>query len=148
MAIQAEFAHRPDFISQASALQLFCQLLGGVVGISYVLFNIHLMIKYSPNGFFFRISGTIFGNVLSSKLNSYNGQIPSEVISAVKQSVTVIFTLPKELQAPIVEAYIHALDYTFLYGVPAMGAALFFALFVRNWNLKERGNIGADAGAA
>jgi MFS family permease len=34
MAIQAEYAHRPDFISQASSLQLFFQLLGGVVGIS------------------------------------------------------------------------------------------------------------------
>jgi MFS family permease len=38
MAVQSEFADQPGFISQASAVQICFQLLGAVVGISYVLY--------------------------------------------------------------------------------------------------------------
>lgn len=87
------------------------------------------------------MTGTIFGNVLSQRLTSHGGEISSEVISAVKQSISFVFTLPKEQQTPIIQAYIKALDYTFLFGVPALGAALFFSLFVRNWDLNERERV-------
>ena len=94
------------------------------------------------------MTGTIFGNVLSHKLASYGSQIPPGVVTAVKESVTVIFTLPQELQIPIIDAYISALRYTFLYMVPALCVALFCALFVRNWNVNERGKAITEANAA
>jgi hypothetical protein len=86
--------------------------------------------------------------VLSHKLASFGSLIPPEVVAAVKESVTVISTLPEELQIPIIDAYISALRYTFLYMVPALGVALFCALFVRNWNVNERGKSIAEHNAA
>jgi hypothetical protein len=65
----------------------------------------------------------------------------------VKESVTVIFTLPQDLQIPVIDAYIAALDWTFLFGVPAMAIALFFGCFVRNWHLHRRGEVAVEDAA-
>lgn len=35
MAIQAEYADKPEYLAQASSLLTFTQLLGGVIGIAY-----------------------------------------------------------------------------------------------------------------
>lgn len=68
------------------------------------------------------------------------------MLLAVRQSVFAIFQLPLDIQLPVIKAYIHALDYTFIVAVPAAGLATLFALLVRNWNLKERGvTMGAAA---
>jgi EmrB/QacA subfamily drug resistance transporter len=127
MAIQAEYADEPALIPQASSLLTFLQLLGGVVGIA--------------------IAGTVFNNQLVKTLAKYAGDLLTpEMISAVKQSVTVIFQLPAEYQAPVVHSYVKALDYTFILTVPASAFATFAALFIKNWNLKQRGG-GMGAGA-
>ena len=128
IAIQAEYADEPEIIAQATSLVTFLQLVGGTVGIA--------------------ISGTVFGTRLTSNLVQYAGVIPAETLQAVRQSVSVIFLLPKELQEPVVNAYIAALDYTFIVIVPAAGLASLFALLIRNWNLKERGGATAAAGMA
>ena len=128
IAIQAEYADEPEIIAQATSLVTFLQLVGGTVGIA--------------------ISGTVFGTRLTSNLVQYEGVIPAETLQAVRQSVSVIFQLPKELQEPVVNAYIAALDYTFIVIVPAAGLASLFALLIRNWNLKERGGATAAAGMA
>ena len=128
IAIQAEYADEPETIPQATSLVTFVQLVGGTVGIA--------------------ISGTVFGTKLTSNLAQYAGVIPAETLAAVRQSVSVIFMLPKELQEPVVNAYVAALDYTFIVIVPATGLASLFALLIRNWNLKERGAAGAGAGMA
>jgi len=39
MAVQAEYVYEPELIPQASSLLTFVQLLGGVIGIAYVLFT-------------------------------------------------------------------------------------------------------------
>lgn len=128
IAIQAEYANDPATIPQATSLVTFLQLVGGTVGIA--------------------IAGTVFGTRLQSNLAQYAGVIPPETLEAVRQSVSVIFTLPKDLQVPVVAAYVAALDYTFIIVVPAAGLASFFALLIRNWNLKERGGPGVGAGMA
>lgn len=119
MAIQAEYAKKPELIPQASSLLTFFQLLGGVIGIA--------------------IAGTIFNNQLVKELGAYAGQIPPDILKAVKQSVTVIFQLPQELQAPVVHAYVKALDYVFIFCVPVAVLASVFSVLVKNWNMKERG---------
>jgi hypothetical protein len=60
----------------------------------------------------------------------------------IKQSVTLIFTLPIELQSGVIHAYVKALDYTFILSVASCGMAVPFALMVKNWNFKERGAAG------
>ncbi|PVF94123.1 ABC transporter [Serendipita vermifera] len=125
MAIQAEYVDEPSLIPQASSLLTFFQLLGGVVGIA--------------------IAGTIFNNQLSKTIAQYASSLPPEMVTPVKQSVTVIFSLPPELKSQVVHAYVKALDYTFIMTVPAAVLASITSLFIKNWNLKKR---GAGAGAA
>lgn len=86
-----------------------------------------------------RIAGAVFGNELSKNLEQYAAIIPAEVITGVKQSVTVIFMLPELLQGVVITAYIKAVAYAFLVTVPGGALTLIFGLFVKNWNLKERG---------
>lgn len=76
---------------------------------------------------------------MSKNLEQYAGAIPQEVIDGVKQSVTVIFMLPEILQGIVITAYVNAVDYAFVVAVPAGGLTIISALFVKNWNLKERG---------
>jgi hypothetical protein len=61
------------------------------------------------------------------------------VITGVKQSVTVIFMLPKAFQGIVIRAYIAAVNYAFLVVVPGAGITIISAFFIKNWNLKERG---------
>lgn len=119
IAIQAEYANVPELIPQASSLVTYLQLLGAVCGIS--------------------IAGAVFGNQLSKELAAYAAIIPPEVITGVKQSVTVIFMLPVAFQGIVIKAYIAAVDYAFLVVVPGAGITIISALFVKNYNLKERG---------
>jgi hypothetical protein len=86
-----------------------------------------------------RVAGAVFGNQLGQNLAAYSSIIPEEAIDGVKQSVTVIFLLPSFLQAIVVTAYVKAIDYAFIIAVPAAGITIISALFVKNWNLKERG---------
>ena len=128
IAIQAEYADEVETIPQATSLVTFLQLVGGTVGIA--------------------ISGTVFGTRLTTNLAQYAGVIPAETLQAVRQSVSVIFKLPQELQDSVVKAYVAALDYTFIVIVPAAALASLSALLIRNWNLKDRGGPGAAAGMA
>ncbi|CAG7852110.1 Putative HC-toxin efflux carrier TOXA [Serendipita indica DSM 11827] len=122
MAIQAEYADTPNLIPQASSLLTFLQLLGGVVGIA--------------------IAGTIFNNQLVKELARFGGTLEPDVLQAVKQSVTVIFTLPADIQTVVVHSYVKALDYTFILSVPTCALASFAAVLVKNWNIKQRGAAG------
>lgn len=119
VSIQAEYAFSPELIPQASSLVTYMQLLGAVCGIS--------------------IAGAVFGNQLGKNLAEWVGIIPEEAINGVKQSVTVIFQLPPLIQLIVIKAYIAAVDYAFLVVVPAGGIIIIAALFVKNYNLKERG---------
>lgn len=88
------------------------------------------------------MAGAVFGNQLGKGLEQYSSIIRPEVITTVKQSVTVIFSLPEPLQRIVITAYIKTVDYAFLLNVPSAGLSLIAGLFVRNWNLKEREEIG------
>ncbi|PVF94121.1 ABC transporter [Serendipita vermifera] len=128
MAIQAEYADDPSLIPQASSLLSFFQLLGAAVGMA--------------------IAGTVFNNQLVKTLAQYASDLSPEMITAVKQSVTVIFTLSPDKQGPVVHSYVKALVYTFIMTVPSSVLATFFGLFMKNWNLKKRGASAGAAGAA
>lgn len=89
-----------------------------------------------------RIAGSVFGNQLSKNLAQYH--LPAEVVTGVRQSVTVIFQLPVFLQGIVVTAYISAIRYAFIIVVPGGGLMIIASLFVKGWNLKKR---GVDPGA-
>jgi hypothetical protein len=97
--------------------------------------QLHISNRFSSN----RIAGAVFGNQLGQNLAAYSSIIPEDAINGVKQSVTVIFLLPSFLQSIVVTAYVKAIDYVFIVTVPAAGITIISALFVKNWNLKERG---------
>jgi hypothetical protein len=48
------------------------------------------------------IAGTIFNNQLGKELSHIAVTLSPAMIKAVKESVTVIFTLPQDQQAPVV----------------------------------------------
>ncbi|PVF94122.1 ABC transporter [Serendipita vermifera] len=124
-AIQAEYADEPSLIPQASSLLSCLQFLGGAIGIA--------------------ITGTVFNNQLSKTIAQYASSLSPEMITAVKQSVTVIFSLSHELQRQVVHAYVKALDYTFIMAVPVLVIMSISSLFVKNWNLKKRRKRKGDS---
>ncbi|KAG8904164.1 hypothetical protein FRB99_002145 [Tulasnella sp. 403] len=126
IAIQAEYATRPEMVPMSTALVNFTQLFGGVLGIA--------------------IAGTIFGNQLSTFIRVDAPSLPPEVVNAVKQSVEVIATLPRDEQGPVIKAYSKALGYVFILGIPSAILASVSGMFVPNYDLKALGvNQGVHA---
>lgn len=119
IAIQAEYAPEAALIPQASALATFGQLIGGTLGIS--------------------VGGTVFANQLATSLAPYSQALGPELIQAVRQSVTVVFSLPPQLQQPVVEAYVKSVSTMFITIVPCLALAGLFGMLVKGWNLKTRG---------
>ncbi|CCA72093.1 probable DHA14-like major facilitator; ABC transporter [Serendipita indica DSM 11827] len=127
IAIQAEFNDQPELIPQASAVASFAQLVGGTLGIA--------------------VAGTIFSNQLVRNLSGPIGDaLGPQLVRAVRQSVTVVFSLPAEQRQPVVDAYVDAVATMLVTIVPVMTIAGISAFAIRDWNLKERG--GAAGGAA
>jgi hypothetical protein len=105
ISIQAEFADRAEMIPQATSLVNFTQLLGGVVGLA--------------------IAGTLFSNQIRSNLPA--GLDPA-VAKAVVGSVTVIKTLPADIQGSVINAYVKSLRPVFIIAVPSGALASISAL--------------------
>ncbi|KAG8681399.1 hypothetical protein FRC09_017517, partial [Ceratobasidium sp. 395] len=127
IAIQAEYAHEEELIPQGSSLVTFTQLVGGIIGIA--------------------IAGSVLANQLGKYLFLYAPELPSGIATAVRQNVSVIFTLPQDQQEPVIRAYLKALNSVFLIGVPTGVLASLSGLLVKNYNLKAMG-IKPGAGAA
>ncbi|EJU00069.1 MFS general substrate transporter [Dacryopinax primogenitus] len=125
IAVQAEYHAEERMIPQGTSMVNFTQLIGGVIGIS--------------------IAGTVFANQLGSQLAQYAPGLDPSIVQTLKESVTVVATLPLDQQGPIIEAYTKALDYVYIIGVPAGVLGTLSALLIRNMNLKE---LGVQLGAA
>ncbi|KAF8216589.1 hypothetical protein K438DRAFT_1558838, partial [Mycena galopus ATCC 62051] len=102
LAVQVDFADNEDMIPQATAFVSFTQILGGIVGISQVIF-----------------AGSIFANKFRYYLDVYASDLPPDARAAVLQTVTVIKLLPPALKAQVVEAYARGLGPIFLLSVAA-----------------------------
>jgi hypothetical protein len=113
IAVQSEYAREERLIPQATSIVNFLQLIGGVVGIAYVLSCHHRSRCYKV---FFRIAGTIFDNQLRHNIPK---NLPPGVAEAVVASVTAIKTLPPDVKTVIIEAYAKSLQPVFILGVPA-----------------------------
>jgi hypothetical protein len=105
-------------IPQATSVVTFFQLLGGALGIS--------------------IAGTVFANNLKSNITVYAPNLPTQLVTGVRQSITVIFGLPAVLRDQVVVAYVHALDWVFILGVPTMIASSLCAFLIKNHHIKSR----------
>ena len=114
-------------IPQATSVITFFQLLGGALGIS--------------------IAGTVFANTLEYNINTYAPSLPNELITGVRQSISIISSLPSDLKDQVIVAYVHALDWVFMVGVPTMIASSICVLLVQNHQVKERGAEGVAAAA-
>ncbi|QRV80260.1 major facilitator superfamily transporter [Ceratobasidium sp. AG-Ba] len=125
IAIQAEYANEEELIPQGSSLVTFTQLIGGIIGIA--------------------IAGSVLANQLGKYLFLYAPDLPEGVSMAVRQSVSVIFTLPQEQRDVVIRAYLKALNTVFLIGVPTGALASLSGFLVKNYNLKA---MGIKAGAA
>ncbi|KAG2074945.1 ABC transporter [Suillus decipiens] len=117
VAVQAEWADRPDDVAQASAILTFVSYFGAIIGLS--------------------IAGAIFNNGLSTQLSRVAGLSP-EVVSAVKQSVTVIDSLPSNIRQEVMNAAVLALRPVFMMLLVFAALASVSSLMIRDHNIRER----------
>jgi EmrB/QacA subfamily drug resistance transporter len=120
VSVQAEWADKPQEVSRASAILTFLSYFGAIIGLS--------------------IAGTVFDNGLSIQLSRVAGLSP-EVITAVKQSVTFINSLPSDIRQEVMDAAALGLRPVFL--IPLVCAALssVSSLMIRDYNIRERAMI-------
>lgn len=125
VAVQAEWADKPQEVSRASAILTFLGYFGAIIGLS--------------------IAGTIFDNGLSTQLSRVTG-LSSEVISAVKQSVTAIDSLPSDIRQEVMDAAALGLRPVFL--IPLVCAALssISSLMIRDYSIRERARLTESLG--
>jgi len=116
LAIQAEYADRPDLLPQATGIVTFAQLTGAALGIGIV--------------------NTVQSIFLNQELRTNAPDVPFEL---VRQSTKAIYELPKEQQQPVIDAYITAITKSFIPIIAAISIGWIAALFVRRHNMKERG---------
>ncbi|KAG2125863.1 ABC transporter [Suillus cothurnatus] len=120
VSVQAEWADKPQEVSRASAILTFLSYFGAIIGLS--------------------IAGTIFDNGLSTQLSHVTGLSP-EIISAVKQSVTAIDSLPSNVREEVMYAAALGLRPVFLIPLICAALASISSLMIRNYNIRERANL-------
>ncbi|KAF8309584.1 ABC transporter [Clavulina sp. PMI_390] len=125
LAIQAEYNHDESLIPRTSSLVTFTQLVGGVIGIA--------------------IAGTIFANSLETQLHHYAPNLDPATAAEVRQSVTIIFTLPPDVQGPVIAAYSKAIAYVFTMAIPSGIMSSLCALMVRDHDIRNMKLTGGGA---
>ncbi|KAG0708243.1 ABC transporter [Suillus ampliporus] len=120
VSVQAEWADKPQEVSRASAILTFLSYFGGIVGLS--------------------VAGTIFDNGLSTQLSRVAGLSP-DVISAVKQSVTVIDLLSSDIRQEVMDAAALGLRPIFLIPLICTALSSISSLMIRNYNIRERAKL-------
>ncbi|KAF8315115.1 ABC transporter [Clavulina sp. PMI_390] len=126
IAIQAEYNHNESMIPKTTGIVTFSQLVGGAIGVA--------------------IAGTIFSNQLVTELHKYASGLDPTIATKVRQSVTYIFTLPVEEQAPVIQAYSRAVGFVFLMGIPAAIFSSLSSLLVRSHDIRKM-NLAGGGGA-
>jgi len=125
LAVQAEYSQKQELIPQSTSLIQFFQWIGAAISIA--------------------LAGLIFANRLHTHVAQLG--LTPDVEAAVRESVDVIFTLPMDQRAAVIQAYIASLDYVFLLGVPAGIFGAMSAASMRSYNLKKTAmsSFGASA---
>lgn len=72
---------------------------------------------------FYSIAGTVFNNQLSKELASRLPNLDPAIAAAVKESVTVIETLPASIKQSVIDAAIKANTFCFLVTLVACALA-------------------------
>ena len=72
----------------------------------------------------------MFSSQLRLELDKTAGNLSPDTVKAVLSSVQAIFTLPNGEKALVQNAYISAINYVFLIGVPSAALASFSALLI------------------
>jgi len=117
IAIQAEYAEKPELIPQSTSLVNFTQLIGGIIGIS--------------------VAGPIFNNQLGTNLAKFAPGLDPQIAAAVRQSVQTIYTLTGQEKANVLKAYTHSLGYVFILGIPTGILGGVSAMLIRNFDLRK-----------
>jgi len=127
VAIQAEYHHDEAMIPRTSTLVTFTQLVGGAIGLA--------------------IAGTIFYNCLVIQLHHFAPNLDPSAAENVRNSVTYIFTLPKDQQLPVIEAYARAIRYIFVLPIPCGIFATLSAMMIRDHNIRSMTTTTSGSGA-
>lgn len=89
-------------LAQATSIVAFMQLIGGIIGLAYVIFQLATLVAHVAL-FPCSIAGSIFANQLKKNLPIYAAGLSDEMIEGLRQSVTLIKTLPAEMQPGVIK---------------------------------------------
>lgn len=120
MAVQAEWADEPQHTTRASAVLTFVSYFGAILGLG--------------------IAGAIYNNQLGRELSHVPG-LSTELISTLKESVTVISTLPDGIRDEVRAASARALRGIFVIPLVCSVMAAVSALAIRDYDLRERAKL-------
>jgi hypothetical protein len=118
IAIQAEYADRVELLPQATGIVTFSQLTGAALGIGIV--------------------NTVQSVFLNQELRSKAPDVPFDL---VRSSTSAIYTLPKEQQQGVIDAYIVAITKSLIPIIVAIGLGWIAAMFIRRHNMLKRGVV-------
>jgi len=125
VAIQADWADEAEMTTLASTVLSFISTFGGIIGLS--------------------IAGVIYDNRLGIELGTIPG-LSSQLVSTLKESVTVIGTLPEPLREEVIAASVRALQPVFLIPLVCAALAIFSSCLVKNHNMLERAKMVSGGG--
>ncbi|OXG42035.1 aflatoxin efflux pump AFLT [Cryptococcus neoformans Bt120] len=132
VAVQHDLKKEPWLISLGTGLVVFTGFAGRIVALS--------------------MSGSVFENMIQRHLKAMVPGISEEIISAVVNDATAVWTsVPEDLREPVLRAYTKTLSQVFIIGLPLSIIALVGALAMKNDKMatKEEEEKGiADAKAA
>ena len=124
VSVQAEFAVRPAEMPSAVGIQTFTQLTGAALGIGII--------------------NTVESVYLNRELKVL---APSAPFALVRNSVSAIYTLPPEIRASVIKAYVIAIDKCYIPVFIAVSLAFVSSAFIKNYDLRVRGPAAMGAAA-
>lgn len=120
LAVQAEYTKRTALLPQATGVVSFFQLTGAALGVGIV--------------------NTVQSVFLNRYLREYAPDAPFDL---VRQSTTAIYTIPQELQAGVIHAYLLAISKSYMPIFVALPLTVLAAFMIRSHNMIK---LGAQAG--
>ena len=110
-----------------------------------------LGVATSATSFFRSMGGAfgvaLFGSIFTSRLDLYLAEgLPRSGFdaTAVQAGPDVIRALPTDLRTQVIDAFAHALQVTFLWGVPIAVLCFLVVLFLREQPLRETAHLGLE----
>lgn len=119
LAIQNSLNSTPRLVPAGVGLGTYLGFAGRIVGIS--------------------LAGSVFENLLQKNLHKYVPDLPDELVQAVVNQATAVWTdVPEYFRPATLTAYVNTMRIVYIIGVPFGAAGLLAALFIKDEQLPSK----------